>query len=740
MLRAIDLSARLVVGLALLVVPTPTPALAAGWLPPVELSSGTGSARSGDVAVDALGTATAIWGSQVQGTIDTTFRAGTRPAGGPWAVPVTDPLPEDQRVSVPRVAVDADGNALAVWGHQNGMVIRTSHRSADGPWEPPVDLSLDQGWAFGHAVVVDHEGTATVIWAQLPAWHGEETWDGDEVIRTRSRSADGTWSATVNLSATDGWARRNPQLVVDKQGVITAVWEIHDTASDTWVVQTARRSSDGTWSEAETISGIAEASYGPQLAVDGAGNATAVWPARRGDDYIIRTAYRPAGGTWGTPEEVWNGGPLTTPWQGEPHSVFPQAAVVADPSGRLTAVWGATSEADGGFVVRASHRSPGGHWSAAVPLAPADGNLDPYEGSHPVAVVDPAGNVTAGWRSRVGGRFQARAAHRPIAGPWGPAVDLSDARNEAAQPRFAVDTQGYVTAIWRQDDGSRTTMRSRALDPVPPDIRSVQVPATAVVGKPVAMSIDAVDAWSSVASAWDFADGTSGSGATVHHCFRTPGSRTITVTSADAAGNTATETRSVTVAADPSATSARPPCSDPGPSPDPDPGPGPGPGPDPGPGPGRDPGPGPGPEPGPSPPFGPGQSLGAPVLTELRRSNSRWAIRKSRGSRLPVGTTFRFRLNHAASVRLTFSQVVSGRRVGRRCENTTRSNRAKRRCARYESRGGLSVDARAGMNRIAFRGKLRGRTLKPGRYRVQVVAMANGKRSRPATTTFTIVR
>ncbi|MBF6619179.1 MAG: PKD domain-containing protein [Patulibacter sp.] len=324
-------------------------------------------------------------------------------------------------------------------------------------------------------------------------------------------------------------------------------------------------------------------------------------------------------------------------------------------------------------------------------------------------------------------------------------MDLSDAVVEAAHPRMAVDAEGYVTAIWRQDDGSRTTLRSRVLDPVPPEIRGVQVPATATVGTPVAMSIDAVDTWSPVTGAWDFGDGTSGSGTTVEHCFRTPGSRTITATGTDAAGNTATETRSITVAADPGATSEHPPCSDPdpGPGPDPIPDPGPDPIPDPGPDPIPDPGPipPPWPQPGPGPPpFAPTPSVSAPVLTGLRRSSSRWTIRKSRRSQLPVGTSFRFRLNRAASVRLSISQRVSGRRAGRRCAKATRKNRGKRRCARYESRGKLSMDAKAGSNRFAFRGKLRGRTLKPGRYRVQVVARSNGKRSRTATTTFTIVR
>lgn len=91
-------------------------------------------------------------------------------------------------------------------------------------------------------------------------------------------------------------------------------------------------------------------------------------------------------------------------------------------------------------------------------------------------------------------------------------------------------------------------------------------------------------------------------------------------------------------------------------------------------------------------------------------------------------------------MRLSFEQLVSGRRSGKRCVTATKKNRAKRACTRTERRGSLTVAGKPGANGLEFRGRVGSRTLKPGRYRVRVVASADGTTSKTMTRTFTIVR
>ncbi len=136
-----------------------------------------------------------------------------------------------------------------------------------------------------------------------------------------------------------------------------------------------------------------------------------------------------------------------------------------------------------------------------------------------------------------------------------------------------------------------------------------------------------------------------------------------------------------------------------------------------------------------------------PAVTNLRQSASRWreggALAKiSRKRRPPVGTTFSFRLNKAATVRLAFTQRVAGRRVKGKCVAQTKRNRKKPRCTRTVTVGTLSFRGRAGTNKVRFQGRLsRRKRLKPGRYTLTVTARdSTGLQSAPRSVSFTIVK
>ncbi len=70
----------------------------------------------------------------------------------------------------------------------------------------------------------------------------------------------------------------------------------------------------------------------------------------------------------------------------------------------------------------------------------------------------------------------------------------------------------------------------------------------------------------------------------------------------------------------------------------------------------------------------------------------------------------------------------------------TKANARKPRCDRYQARGILEIAGEAGENVYGFQGKIRGRTLEPGRYRLLLTAFADGKTSAAASIGFTITR
>jgi len=108
--------------------------------------------------------------------------------------------------------------------------------------------------------------------------------------------------------------------------------------------------------------------------------------------------------------------------------------------------------------------------------------------------------------------------------------------------------------------------------------------------------------------------------------------------------------------------------------------------------------------------------------------------------RPPLGTTFSFTLSTAASVKLTFTRAVAGRRVKGKCKPRNASNKRKPLCKRTISPLAFSVSAKAGARKLSFQGSAGGAKLSPGTYTVTLVASNAGLSSIPKSLSFTIVR
>jgi hypothetical protein len=133
-----------------------------------------------------------------------------------------------------------------------------------------------------------------------------------------------------------------------------------------------------------------------------------------------------------------------------------------------------------------------------------------------------------------------------------------------------------------------------------------------------------------------------------------------------------------------------------------------------------------------------------PVITNVGQSHRDWresnAPIPGHRHQPPVGTAFTFGLSEPATVRLAFSQRLSGRRVKGRCVSATKKNRKHPACERLRFQGTLIQPGNVGGNRIAFRGKVSGSNrIGPGRYVVVMIATnASGQRSKPRSLRFTI--
>lgn len=124
-----------------------------------------------------------------------------------------------------------------------------------------------------------------------------------------------------------------------------------------------------------------------------------------------------------------------------------------------------------------------------------------------------------------------------------------------------------------------------------------------------------------------------------------------------------------------------------------------------------------------------------PVLGKPKAVPKKFVPKPKGKAKGKFGTTFRYTLNEAATVRFKFERKV--RRVPiKKCKPTPG------RCAafRFKRVGSRSQKAKAGANKLKWNGKLKGKPLSPGSYRATVVATDKaGGRSAPKTVGFRVL-
>jgi hypothetical protein len=160
-----------------------------------DLSAAGGSAQTPVVAIDAAGNATALW-SRYDGT-QSVVQAATRPAGGTWGATVD--IATGPSVHNPQLAIDPGGTITAVWRRRGaaGSVVQAASRPLGGTWTAPVDLSADPSFDPSQLidvpqVAVAATGVVTATWARFAA--------NTSTVQAATRLTDGTWTAPVDLS------------------------------------------------------------------------------------------------------------------------------------------------------------------------------------------------------------------------------------------------------------------------------------------------------------------------------------------------------------------------------------------------------------------------------------------------------------------------------------------------------------------------------------------------------------
>jgi hypothetical protein len=498
-----------------------TPAAAeSSSLMPVALSEAGGMASRPDVAVDAQGDAIAIWERNRTGVWET--QSAVKAPGGTWQPAVSLSAGYGQR---PRIAMDPKGDAVALWERGGpGESIEASARPAGGAWQAAQTISAAGATADFAQIALDGEGGAVAVWQQHigPGAH--------ETIQAAVLPAGGAWQAPVTVSS-EGEDASRPRVSVDSKGDAVVVWQRHALPNNS-LIQGAFKPAGGVWQSQVNLTAESEIAFEPVAAIDAGGNVVAVWEHYDGTDLIIQSAERPAGGLWQPAVNLSAAGQ---------NAVHPQVGM--DPQGDAIAVWPRNNGSN--VIIQGAVRPAGSSWQAAVDLS--EGGQSAFE-AH--VAVDSHGDALAVWERSNGSRMVIQGAARPAGGPWQPAADLSGGGG-SQEPNVALGSHG-AAAVWLSWNGSEEIAMGATDESTPPLLQSLSIPTTGSEGQPVAFSVSPLDPWSALGpTKWSFGDGSTTTGTSVTHTYAATGAYEVVVQSENVLGNNVSTSGTITISTPP---------------------------------------------------------------------------------------------------------------------------------------------------------------------------------------------
>jgi len=502
-----------------------------------------------------------------------------------WLPPV-DISATGEHAGVPHLALDSEGNATAVWDRWDGIatVVETAFRPAGSPWGAPEVLSPPDSQSA--QVVVDRNGVLTAAWerrtgvnmiaiesvSRMPGqswaapievtefeqgmspepwlavdWEGNNTlvWKQGEIVMSSFRTFLQSWGEPVPLSPGESFT---PETAMDGRGDATAVW-MHNDGSD-YVVESAYRPEQGEWEEAELVSQPGEEGGNPQVAVDGQGDSLVVWRGEDEGEEFVRAAYRPVGGSWSEPANVSTEGEQV----GSLH-----AAV--DPAGNAIVAWSGSFGVVGEFdVVHTSYKAAGGEWEEPEDLSEEGAN-----GYVNDIVFDQSGNAAILWQRWDGVNWLIRASYRPAGEEWEEPVHLSEEGKDGMDaavvldaPGAATAADGDTTAIWISADETPCpeegfseeppchtyVVQAAGYDPDGLPEVEVEAPAEGEVGEPIEVSTPTEGLCSPKI---EFGDGTEVAGTEATHVYDEPGTYLVKAAGAEELGYIGFAQRTITI-------------------------------------------------------------------------------------------------------------------------------------------------------------------------------------------------
>lgn len=342
------------------------------------------------------------------------------------------------------VAMDPQGNAIVVWEQYFAnyrYVFSSRYDAAQDTWAEPVfvggdgDTGVEAHWP---KIAMDESGNAICVWQnyELPYY---------QIYANRYDLATDTWGGQAHIGSQAGTTAQEAAITMDAQGNAWSVWE-QDDGSEISIYANRYDAADDTWlPDALAIEDDSGEASRPQIALDGQGNAIAIWSQHDGSrSNILFNRYDGA-------SESWNAAGELLEVEDSANAYAPQVAF--DKDDNAIAVWQQSSN------IFSKRRDAGtGTWSADPDAITNGEGVGAYFAE---LAIDGYGNAFAVWYQYddIGDNIYANRFDI-TSGSWGDSAVLLETDNSgwASVPQVGADTYGNSVSVWNQNDGTNTNV------------------------------------------------------------------------------------------------------------------------------------------------------------------------------------------------------------------------------------------------------------------------------------------
>jgi hypothetical protein len=239
-------------------------------------ASGQQASRYAQMALGSQGSVIAVWRERNPGDTNYSMKAN-RTVGGAWQTPVRiEEVLTNVIDSMPRIASDANGNAVAAW-HQGSVLYASRFDAATGAWAAPTEVvtglsgatfsariqlamaadgravlgwnstfelraaTYTPGVGFsapaavnsynaGYFIGIDQNGRASVVYRSVSQWPNPT--DATQNVYARDLPWGGTWSAAALIETGAGDVKGNVPCAMNATGQAVCTWAQDDLAND----------------------------------------------------------------------------------------------------------------------------------------------------------------------------------------------------------------------------------------------------------------------------------------------------------------------------------------------------------------------------------------------------------------------------------------------------------------------------------------------------------------------------